>query len=108
MSKSKGLKDKEYPIMMVNRLAIILKEERRSNRWLALEIGFTETTISKWVTNTKQPNIFIFYMIALVLKRNLQDLFISTDEISEMERSGHLKILAEMVERGKRTGRTKR
>ena len=107
MSKSKGLKSKESPIIIVNRLAIILKEERRSNRWLASEIGFTETTVSKWVTNTKQPNVFIFYMIALVLRRDLQDLFISTNEISEAERGKHLKILADMVERGKRTGRTK-
>ena len=80
MSKSKGLKSKESHIIIVNRLAIILKEERRSNRWLASEIGFTETTVSKWVTNAKQPNIFIFYMIALVLRRDLQDLFISTNE----------------------------
>src|ERR1700735_5337327 len=105
MSKSKGLKSKEYPIIIVNRIAIILKEERRSNRWLASEIGFTETTISKWVTNTKQPNIFIFYMIALALRRNLQDLFISTNEIGEVDKNKHLKILAEMVEKGKRTGK---
>lgn len=107
MSKSTDLKSKEYPVIIVNRLAIILKEERRSNRWLASEIGFTETTVSKWVTNAKQPNLFIFYMIALVLRRDLQDLFVSTSETNENERAKHLQILAEMVERGKRTGRTK-
>lgn len=106
MSKSANLKIKEFPIS-INRLAIVLKEERRSNRWLASEIGFTETTVSKWVNNAKQPNIFIFYMIALVLKRDLQDLFISTKEISDQDRNAHLTILEGMVERGKRTGKSK-
>lgn len=106
MSKSKNLKSKESPIV-INRLAVVLKEERRSNRWLASEIGFTETTVSKWATNAKQPNIFIFYMIALVLRRNLQDLFISTERIEEPDRAKHLKILSAMVEKGKRTGKRK-
>jgi transcriptional regulator with XRE-family HTH domain len=106
MSKSKNSKSKA-PTLIINRLAIILKEERRSNRWLASEIGFTETTISKWVNNVKQPNIFIFYLIALVLKRNLQDLFVTTETVTEGERIKHLKILAEMVEKGKRTGKGK-
>jgi DNA-binding XRE family transcriptional regulator len=106
MSKAKSLKSKDLPIN-INRLAIILKEERRSNRWLASEIGFTETTVSKWANNAKQPNIFIFYMIALVLRRNLQDLFISTKDISETDRTEHLKVLAKMVEKGKRTGKSK-
>ena|ERR1700730_9416794 len=107
MSKPRNLKSKDLPIG-INRLAVVLKEERRSNRWLALEIGFTETTISKWANNAKQPNIFIFYMIALALRRNLQDLFFSTKDISEMDRTEHLKILAKIVEKGKRTGKTKR
>jgi hypothetical protein len=106
MSKYKNSKIKT-PVLIINRLAIVLKEERRSNRWLAAELGFTETTISKWVNNVKQPNIFIFYMIALVLKRNLQDFFVTTDAITEGERVKHLKILAEMVEKGKRTGKGK-
>jgi DNA-binding XRE family transcriptional regulator len=106
MSKSRNSKSKELPIL-INRLAVVLKEERRSNRWLASEIGFTETTVSKWVNNAKQPNVFVFYMIALVLRRNLQDLFISTKEITDQERTEHLKILVKLVEKGKRTGKHK-
>lgn len=91
--------------LIINRLAVVLKEERRSNRWLASEIGFTETTVSKWVNNAKQPNVFVFYLIALILRRDLKDLFISSEEISDKERASHLKILTEMVEKGKRTGK---
>ena len=107
MSKSANLKSKKSPLL-INRLAIVLKEERRSNRWLASEIGFTETTISKWVNNAKQPNIFVFYLIALVLRRDLKDLFVSSIEVSEKERASQLKILVEMVEQGKRTGKDKK
>lgn len=106
MSKSINPKSKE-PIV-VNRLAIILKEERRSNKWLAGEIGFTETTVSKWATNAKQPNIFIFYLIALVLKRDLKDLFVSTLEIDDTERVKQIKALLEIAKQGKRTGKEKR
>lgn len=106
MSKSKVFKNKELPT--INRIAVVLKEERRSNRWLASEIGFAETTVSKWATNAKQPNIFVFYLIALVLKRDLKDLFVSTSDVDEIERSNHLEILKELVDQGKRTGKSKR
>lgn len=104
MNKSTSLKNNKSPIL-INRLAIVLKEERRSNRWLASEVGFTETTVSKWVNNAKQPNVFVFYLIALILKRDLKDLFISSEEISDKERVSQVKILMEMVEKGKRTGK---
>ncbi len=106
MSKSTSLESKKSPLLL-NRLAIVLKEERRSNRWLASEIGFTETTVSKWVNNAKQPNVFVFYLIALILKRDLKDLFVSSEEISDKERVNQVKILMEMVEKGKRTGKNK-
>lgn len=107
MNKSTSLKNKKASIL-INRLAIVLKEERRSNRWLASEVGFTETTVSKWVNNAKQPNVFVFYLITLILRRDLKDLFMSSEEISDKERVSQLKILMEMVEKGKRTGKGKK
>ncbi|MCD2423295.1 hypothetical protein LQ567_11030 [Niabella pedocola] len=107
MNKSTSLKNNKLPIL-INRLAIVLKEERRSNRWLASEIGFTETTVSKWVNNAKQPNVFVFYLIALILRRDLKDLFVSSEEISDKERVSQVKILMGMVEKGKRTGKDKK
>lgn len=107
MSKSARAKNKKTPLL-INRLAIVLKEEHKSNKWLAKEIGFTASHVSKWATNSKQPNVFIFYLIALVLRRNLQDLFVSTKDTIETERTKHLKILTAMVEKGKRTGKTKK
>jgi transcriptional regulator with XRE-family HTH domain len=105
MSKSTRVNNKT-PLVM-NRLAIVLKEERKTNKWLANEIGFTASTVSKWATNTKQPSIFIFYMIALVLNRDLPNFFTSTEKITMNDKIKQLKILTSMVEKGKRTGKTK-
>ena len=102
MNKRESIKSKELPV--INRLAIVLKEERRSNRWLAAETGFTETTVSKWTTNTKQPNIYTLYLIALILKRDLQDFFISTKIMNEESRISEIQVLMGIAEKGKRTG----
>ena len=39
----------------INRLKIVLAEKKRTNRWLAAQLGKNEATISKWCTNTTQP-----------------------------------------------------
>lgn len=41
----------------INRLKIVLAEEQRSNKWLAEQLGKDQGTISKWVTNTIQPDL---------------------------------------------------
>lgn len=107
MSKSTSIRSKKTP-MIINRLAVVLKEEQKSSKWLAKEIGFTPSTLSKWMTNKKQPNVYILYQISLVLRRNLQDLFMATLTIEEAERTRHLKELAVMVSKAKRTGKSKR
>ena len=94
--------------MGINRLAVVLKEEDKSNKWLAAQIGFTPSTVSNWVKNKKQPNGFVFYLIALVLKRNIQDLFQDSTEVSEVDRANHIKILREMLLKAKRTGNSKK
>jgi len=102
--KSKGKPDK----IVINRLAAVLKEEGVSNKALAAELGYEETTISKWATNSIQPPLSTFLRIALSLNRELKDLFILTKDISESEKKRYLKILAEIAEQGKRTGKTKK
>lgn len=107
MSKSKLSNAKDTAII-INRLAIVLKEERITNRSLASQIGYKETTVSKWATNSVQPPLSTFYRIALLLKRDLQELFISTKNIDEDERTRHLRILAGMGEQGKKNNKKDR
>lgn len=41
----------------INRLKVVLAEKKRTNRWLAAQLGKNEATISKWCTNTTQPSL---------------------------------------------------
>src|SRR5690349_9204995 len=100
MASSRTSKKIEPPAL--NRIAVVLKEERKSNRWLAAESGFTETTISQWSTNRKQPNIFSLYLIALLLRRDLKDLVVSTIALEEKVREEHIKLLKRLAEGNKR------
>ena len=39
----------------MNRLKVVLAETKRTNRWLAKQLGKDQATVSKWCTNTSQP-----------------------------------------------------
>ena len=41
----------------LNRLKIVLAEKEKSNNWLAENLGKDKATISKWCTNTSQPDL---------------------------------------------------
>lgn len=58
----------------LNRLKVVLVEKKRTNRWLAEQLGKDETTISKWCTNTSQPDIGCLVKIAKLLDVSLTDL----------------------------------
>ena len=40
----------------LNRLKLMLVEKKRTGTWLAEQLGVNPTTVSKWCTNTAQPN----------------------------------------------------
>ena len=80
--KSKRQADK----IIINRLAAVLKEEGVSNKALAAELGYEETTITKWATNTIQPPLATFFRIALTINRDLKDFFISSKDINGEEK----------------------
>lgn len=100
--KSKPQKER----LIINRLAIILKEQRISNKDLAERLGYEQATISKWATNTIQPPITTFLRIALEINRDLKDFFISTEHVEQNDRKKLLKELAAIGEQGKRTGKS--
>ena len=51
----------------INRLKVVLAEKRRTNRWLAAQLGKNEATISKWCTNSTQPSLDDLVTIAKYL-----------------------------------------
>lgn len=62
----------------INRIKVILAEKRLTNKWLAAQLGKTESTVSRWCTNEKQPTIETFIDIANVLDVDVKDLLVST------------------------------
>ncbi len=58
----------------LNRIKVVLVDKQRSNKWLAEEVGKDPATISKWVTNTTQPNLETLLLIAKVLDVNVNEL----------------------------------
>ena len=59
------------PREQVNRLKIVLAEEQKSNKWLAEQLGKDQATISKWVTNSSQPDLKNLLRIAKTLNVNV-------------------------------------
>lgn len=64
----------------INRLKVVLAEKKRTNRWLAAQLGKNEATISKWCTNTTQPSLDDLVLIAKCLEVDTKDLLISITE----------------------------
>ena len=58
----------------LNRIKVVLAEKEKTNKWLAEQLGKDQATISKWVTNTTQPNLEMLLQIAKVLEINVNEL----------------------------------
>ena len=59
----------------INRLKVVLAEKKRTNKWLAEQLGKDPATVSEWCTNTIQPNVETLVEIAKLLSVDIQDLF---------------------------------
>ena len=62
----------------INRLKVVLAEQRKTNLWLARELGKDPATVSKWCTNTAQPSLETLSEIAMSLKVDIKDLLQSS------------------------------
>ena len=58
----------------LNRLKVVLAEKKRTNKWLAVQLGKDQGTISKWCTNTCQPDLGNLMRIAELLDVDLNEL----------------------------------
>lgn len=58
----------------LNRLKVVLAEKKRTNKWLAEQLGKDPATISKWCTNNAQPSVENLIDIARCLEVNVNEL----------------------------------
>jgi transcriptional regulator with XRE-family HTH domain len=58
----------------LNRLKLVLVEKKRTGLWLAGQLGVSNTTVSKWCSNTTQPTLQTLGKIAELLECDKRDL----------------------------------
>ena len=71
----------------VNRLKLVLVEQKKTSKWLVLveqkktskwlseELGVSPSTVSKWCTNSSQPDIETLARISKLLNVGVEELF---------------------------------
>lgn len=64
--------------MKINRLKIVLTEQSKTSKWLAKELGKSESTVSRWCTNEIQPSVETLAQIAGLLRIDIKELLNST------------------------------
>ena len=60
----------------INRLKIVLVEKKRTNKWLSEQLGVSPSTVSKWCTNSSQPDLGSLLRIADVLNVDIKELIV--------------------------------
>ena len=63
----------------LNRIKVVLVERGKTGRWLADELGKTPVTISKWRSNSIQPDLQTLDKIAKLLEVNVKELLNDTE-----------------------------
>lgn len=58
----------------INRIKVVLVEKKKTSRWLAGSLGKNPATVSKWCTNTSQPDLSTLTRIAQLLDVDIKDL----------------------------------
>lgn len=62
----------------LNRLKVVLADKKRTNKWLAEQLNKSTCTVSKWCTNTAQPDLQTLDKITKVLGVDGKDLLNDT------------------------------
>lgn len=60
----------------INRIKIVLYEKKRTSKWLAEQMGVNPSTVSKWCTNSSQPDLGNLLRIADLLEVDIRELFV--------------------------------
>lgn len=67
-------------MVKINRLKVVLVEKEKSGKWLAGQLGKSTCTVSKWCSNTTQPDLQTLDKIAKLLDVNVKELLNDTEK----------------------------
>ncbi len=62
----------------LNRLKVVLAEQKKTGKWLAEQLGKDPSTVSKWCSNKMQPSLEMLVNIAKVLDVDTRELIAVT------------------------------
>ena len=62
----------------LNRLKVVLAEQKKTGKWLAERLGKDSSTVSKWCSNKMQPSLEMLMRIAEILDVDIRELIITT------------------------------
>lgn len=65
----------------INRIKVVLVEKKRTSKWLAGELGKDPATISKWYTNSSQPDLQTLTKVAQLLDVDISELLNKTEKL---------------------------
>ena len=74
----------------LNRIKLALVEQGKTGRWLAEELGKYACTVSKWCSNTAQPDLKTLALIAQCLNVRVSDLINEPKETARCNNSVYL------------------
>ena len=58
----------------LNRIKVVLVEKQKTGKWLAEQLGKSNCTISKWCSNTIQPDLHTLDKISQLLEVDRREL----------------------------------
>lgn len=62
----------------INRIKVVLVEKKRTSKWLSEQLKKDPATISKWCTNTSQPDLVTLTKVAALLDVDVRQLINKT------------------------------
>ncbi|WP_440425038.1 helix-turn-helix domain-containing protein [Prevotella sp.] len=65
----------------LNRIKVVLVENKKTGKWLAEQLGKSNCTVSKWCSNTVQPDLMTLNEIANKLGVNVTSLLVSNQNL---------------------------
>ena len=58
----------------INRLKVVLVEQRKTGKWLSEQLSKDPSTVSKWCSNKIQPSLEVLDKIAILLNVDRREL----------------------------------
>ena len=60
----------------LNQLKLVLVKNKKTNKWLAEQLGVNPSTVSKWCTNSSQPDLNSLLKISDLLGVDIKELIV--------------------------------